>query len=203
MRIILHCFICLGLCFSADLPSTLAGDRVISTVAGDGTKNLIGQPFGVEFGPQGGLYICEVQNHRITRLNMKTRQLKVVVGSGQRGYSGDGGDALKAKMNEPYEVRFDQKGNMYFVEMKNHIVRKVDAKTNVISTIAGTGVKGYSGDGGDAKQAKMSQPHSIALDEKLGQLYIADIGNHRIRRVDLKTGKIETVRVDAARAGWP
>jgi DNA-binding beta-propeller fold protein YncE len=81
---------------------------------------------------------------------------------------------------------------MYFVEMKNHLVRRVDAKTGAISTVAGTGKEGFSGDGGPAIEATFSQPHSIGLDgDKF--LYVADIGNHRIRRVDLKNGLIDTI----------
>jgi sugar lactone lactonase YvrE len=95
-------------------------------------------------------------------------------------------------LNEPYEVRFDSRGNMFFVEMMNHVVRRVDATTGIITTIAGTGQPGYGGDGGPATQAQMSRPHSIALDGK-GGLYIADIGNHRIRRVELATGMIDSI----------
>ena len=75
---------------------------------------------------------------------------------GEKGYAGDGGKATKALLNEPYEVRFDQAGDMYFVEMMNHLIRKVDMKTGKISTIAGTGEKGFSGDGGLAKKAGLT-----------------------------------------------
>ena len=121
----------------------------------------------------------------------KTGTISTVAGSGKKGYSGDGGPALDAKLNEPYEVRFDKAGNMYFVEMVNNIVRRVDAKTGTIETVAGTGKKGFSGDGGPATEATFSRPHSIALDNN-NNLYICDIGNHRIRRVDLKTGIVST-----------
>ena len=82
-------------------------------------------------------------------------------------------------MNEPYEVRFDKQGNMFFVEMQNHLIRRVDAKSGIISTVAGTGQAGYSGDGGPALTARFRSPHSIALDHR-GGLYVADIGNHRV-----------------------
>jgi DNA-binding beta-propeller fold protein YncE len=108
------------------------------------------------------------------------------------GYAGDGRPASRALCNEPYEVRFDAEDHMYFVEMQNHVVRKVDAKTAIISTVAGDGTAGFSGDGGKATKARLKQPHSIALDGA-GGLYIADIGNLRIRRVDLRSGLIETV----------
>jgi sugar lactone lactonase YvrE len=162
----------------------------IETVAGDGTSGAVGQPFGVEFGPDGALYVCEVENHRLLRWDPATRKVGVVAGTGKRGYSGDGGPATAAQLDEPYEVRFDAAGNIFFVEMKNHLVRRVDARTGIISTVAGTGQAGFSGDGGPGAKAQLRQPHSIALHGD--HLYIADIANHRIRRVDLKSGLIGT-----------
>ncbi|MCI0361907.1 MAG: hypothetical protein L0211_25780, partial [Planctomycetaceae bacterium] len=170
----------------------LASASTIDTIAGTGKPQDVGQPFGVEIGPDGGLYICEVQNHRVLRLDLKTRDLTTVAGNGLKGYSGDGGPATKATLNEPYEVRFDKAGNMLFVEMKNYLVRKVDAKTGTISTVAGTGEVGFGGDGGPASKAQFNSPHSIALDGD-DNIYIADIGNHRIRKVDAKTGLITTI----------
>lgn len=193
--------------------SAAAAEPIIETIAGTGrpenngssgrgTEVNIGDPFGVEFGPDGALYICEVRNHRIWRLDFKDAKaagqasegpkISVVAGSGTKGYSGDGGPATKADLNEPYEVRFDRAGNMLLVEMQNHLVRRVDARTGVISTVAGTGKQGFSGDGGAATAATLSVPHSIALDAE-DNLYIADIGNHRIRRVDAQTGIIDTI----------
>lgn len=169
-----------------------AGVWRIDSPAGDGTPGDVGQPFGVEFGPDGGLYICEVENHRIRRFDPETQELTTVVGTGRMGYSGDGGPALEAELNEPYEIRFDSQGNLFFVEMMNHVVRRVDAKTGIITTVAGNGTKGFGGDGGPAAQAQLHRPHSIALDGR-GGLFIADIGNHRIRRVDLATGTIRTI----------
>jgi streptogramin lyase len=162
------------------------GDR------GPATQINLGDPFGVEIGPDGALYICEVRNHRVRRLDLKSNELTTVAGNGTKGYSGDGGPATAAQLNEPYEVRFDRAGNMLFVEMQNQLVRKVDAKTRTISTVAGTGKKGFGGDGGAATAGLFSSPHSIALDAN-DNLYIADIGNHRIRRVDAKTGVITTI----------
>jgi DNA-binding beta-propeller fold protein YncE len=182
---------------------TQAEQGKINTIAGTGkaadggrggtvlTTN-IGNPFGVEIGPDGALYICEVSNHRVRRLDLKSGNLTTVAGNGRKGYSGDGGAAIEASLNEPYEVRFDPQGNMFFVEMQNHLVRRVDAKTGKISTVAGTGKAGYRGDGGPAIEAEFKQPHSIALDDR-GGLYIADIGNHRIRRVDLTSGRVESI----------
>jgi sugar lactone lactonase YvrE len=177
--------------------------QTITTIAGTGNpenngnagpalKINIGDTFGVELGPDGALYICEVRNHRIWRKDPKNGEVAVVAGNGAKGYSGDGGPATSAQLNEPYEVRFDTAGNVLFVEMQNHLVRKVDGKTGKISTVAGTGQKGFSGDGGPATKAQLSTPHSIALDGA-NNLYIADIANHRIRKVDARTGIITTI----------
>jgi streptogramin lyase len=190
------------------LAAWFAAEANIQTIAGTGKPENsgtaggalevnIGDPFGVEMGPDEALYICEVRNHRVWRLEMHGDEpakyrAQVVAGSGRAGYAGDGGQAADALLNEPYEVRFDRSGNMYFVEMKNHVVRRVDAKTGLISTVAGTGKQGFHGDGGPATKALFSSPHSIALDAD-GNLYIADIGNHRIRRVDAQTGIVETI----------
>ncbi|MFO0905309.1 MAG: hypothetical protein U0939_20040 [Pirellulales bacterium] len=183
-------------------PSAAAA-QTIDTVAGTGKPEdgpasgpalavNVGEPFGVEIGPDDALYITEVRNHRVRRLDRATGQLATVAGNGKKGYSGDGQPAVDAQLNEPYEVRFDRAGNMYFVEMQNHVIRRVDAKTKIITTIAGTGVAGYSGDGGPALKAQFRQPHSIALDHR-GGLYVADIGNHRIRRIDLETGIVDSI----------
>ena len=134
-----------------------AGPKTVATIAGtgvagfsgDGGPGVAGQvnnPYGLVIGPDGALYFCEVGNHRVRRLDMKTHRLSTVAGTGTKGYSGDGGPATGAALNEPYEVRFDKAGNMYFVEMQNHVLRRVDAKSKTISTVAGNGSPGWAGD---------------------------------------------------------
>src|SRR5262249_26683813 len=154
---------------------------------GPALQAQLNNPYGLVTGPDGALYFCEIGNHRVRRLDLKSSIISTAAGSGQKGYAGDGGPALAAAMNEPYEVRFDRAGNMFVAEMQNHVVRRIDAKSHVISTVAGTGVPGFSGDGGPAAAAQLRQPHSIAFDAQ-GRLLICDIGNHRVRRVDLATG---------------
>lgn len=178
------------------------GERAASGDGGPATEAAAGEPYGVEIGPDGALYICDIANHVIRRVDRSTGIISTVAGSGQQGYSGDGGDARQAQLNEPYEVRFDRHGNMIFVEMKNAVVRRVDARSGIITTIAGTGEAGFAGDGGPANQAKLKQPHSIALDAE-GHLYICDIGNHRIRRVDAVTGVISTFAGTGGRDATP
>jgi sugar lactone lactonase YvrE len=183
----------LALSLAGQTTVTLAGTGSpgFSGDGGPASKAEINNPYGLTIGPDGALYFCEIGNHRIRRVDLKSKLITTVVGSGKKGYAGDGGPALAADMNEPYEVRFDSAGNLFFAEMQNHVVRRVDARTQVISTIAGTGTAGFSGDGGPAAKAELRQPHSIAFDQQ-GGLLICDIGNLRIRRVDLKTGTIET-----------
>lgn len=179
---------------SAQKLETVAGSGATENNgdAGKATEVAVKDTFGVEIGPDGALYIAEVGHHRIRRVDLKTHRISTAVGNGGKGYSGDGGSAAEARLNEPYEVRFDSDGNMYFVEMQNHVVRRVDAKTKAITTIAGIGESGFGGDSGLATKAVFNRPHSIALDGK-GNLYIADIGNHRIRRVHLATGIVDTI----------
>lgn len=183
---------------SGTIETALGNGRVNDNgSSGSAFEINVGQPFGVELGPGGELYVTEIQNHRVLKLNVATERVELVAGNGEQGYSGDGGPATQAALNEPYEVRLDAQGNTYIVEMKNHIVRRIDIG-GVIRTIAGTGSSGYSGDGGPATAAKLSSPHGIALDSA-GALYIADIGNHRIRKVDLTSGEIETIAGTGAR----
>ena len=174
--------------------ATIAGTGKPGDNGGEGpaTEINIDQPFGVEVASDRALYICEVGQHRVRRLDLASGHLTTVAGCGRKGYAGDGGPATEAELNEPYEVRFDSRGNPHFVEMRNHLVRRIDAKTGRISTVAGTGRAGDGGDGGPAIAAELRDPHSIAFDRD-DRLYIADIGNHRIRRLDPKTGIIETI----------
>src|SRR5579872_991501 len=184
------------ICCSAILLVALcANGKQVTTLFGTGqpgdTDGRINNPYGLTIGPDGALYFCEVGNHRVSRLDLKTRVRTTVPGNGHKGYSGDGGPATEASLNEPYEVRFDRAGNMFFVERLNHIVRRVDRETRIITTVAGTGKAGFSGDGGPAAKARLRQPHSIAFAPD-GALLICDIGNNRVRRVDLAAGTIAT-----------
>jgi len=179
----------------------LAADWTISTFAGTGVKGgsgdggpataaQIDNPFGVVRGPDGAIWFCEYTGHRIRRVAPEGT-ICTIAGTGAKGYSGDGGPALQATFNLPHELRFDAAGDLYIVDMTNHAVRKIDLKTKIITTIAGNGLPGYSGDGGPAKNAQFKQPHSIQFGPE-GDLYVCDIGNHVIRRIDMKTGTIST-----------
>ena len=181
---------------------TLAGSgkpEDIPERGGQAREVPIDLPFGVENGPGGTLFVTSVGRHRVLRLDRKTDRLGSVVGNGQRGYSGDGGPAMEAMLNEPYEVRFDSQGNMLIVEMQNHLIRRVDSRSGTISTLAGDGVAGYRGDGGPARAARFHDPHSIATDAH-DNIYISDLSNHRVRRIDARSGRIETLVGNGQRA---
>ena len=180
----------------------------VSTVAGIGLPGFSGDgglasqaklnnPFGVIKTPDGTIYFCDTGNHRIRKIS-SSGQISTVAGNGERGYNGDGGPALKAALNEPYEVRMSAEGELYFVEMRNHLVRKVD-KAGIITTIAGSPQQGFSGDGGPPASARFNQPHSIQFDGH-GSLYICDIGNHRLRRIDSKGKGILTLSGNGEKA---
>jgi sugar lactone lactonase YvrE len=173
----------------------LAATPSVSTLIGTGAPGYsdrqVNNPYGLVIGPDRALYFCDLDNQRIRRLDLRTHRTTTIAGNGQRAYSGDGGPAIAASLNMPHEIQFDSAGNLYIAERDNHVVRRVDAKTGIISTLAGTGAPGFSGDGGPATRAQLRQPHSIAVDPQ-GRLLICDIGNHRIRHVDLSTGTIET-----------
>jgi len=164
---------------------------LVGTGAPGYADNQVNNPYGMALGPDGGLYFCDLDNQRIRRLDLKTKKLTTIAGNGQKGYRGDGGPAKDASLNMPHEVRFDAKGDLYIAERDNHVIRKVDMKTGIISTVAGTGARGFSGDGGPGTKAQLNQPHSILFDRD-GTLLICDIGNKRIRRLHLDTGIIET-----------
>jgi streptogramin lyase len=181
--------------------SAAAGDWTISNLAGTGERGFGGDggpataanlndPFGVIRGPDGALWFCEYGGQRIRKIT-PDGIIHSVAGNGTKGYSGDGGPASAASFNLPHEIRFDVPGNLYIVDMQNHAVRRISVRTGMITTIAGTGQPGYSGDGGPANAAQLKQPHSIQLDAR-GDLFICDIGNNVIRKVDMATGMIST-----------
>jgi streptogramin lyase len=179
---------------SAASVSTFAGNgqKGFSGDGGPAASAMINDPFGVVRGPDGAIWFCEYGGQRIRRVDQDGK-ITLIAGNGQKGYSGDGGPATAATFNLPHELRFGPKrGNLFVVDMQNHAVRKIDVKTGVITTVAGTGQPGYSGDGGPADKAQLKQPHSIQFSPDGKHLYICDIGNHVIRRVDMKTKRIET-----------
>lgn len=161
------------------------------TTTGPATSAQLDNPFGVLRGPDGTVWFAEYEGQRICRI-APDGTLEARAGTGKTGYSGDGGPASAATFHQPHEIRFDAAGNLFISDMGNHAIRRMDAKTGVITTVAGTGKPGYSGDGGPASQAQLNNPISIQLGPD-GGLFICDIGNHVVRRMNPKTGTISTV----------
>ncbi len=176
---------------------------VISTVAGDGTRGFGGDggpataaqldwPTGVAVDGAGNLYIADRNNDRIRKVDA-AGVISTVAGDGTRGFGGDGGPAVAAQLNRPQGMAVDGAGNLYIADSSTNRIRKVDA-AGVISTVAGDGTRGFGGDGGPATAAQLNSPSGVALDGA-GNLYIADLGNRRIRKVDA-AGVITTVAGD-------
>ena len=195
---------------AADAPA-----RVVRTLAGTGVAGFtsdvardarFNNPFGVVERPDGAsTYVCDTGNHCVRRVRLPGVPVATIAGTGEAGYSGDGGLALAARLNEPYEARFDQAGDLYVVEMRNHVIRKVrdPDRVGTISTLAGTGKLGFSGDGGPAAAAQFTQPHAIQFDPECRVLYVCDIGNHRLRRIDMTSGVVTTFAGDGTRRPTP
>lgn len=175
----------------------MAGFAIDGELAG---KAGINDPFGVLFGPDGALYWADFGSHRV--LKLQSGQVSVVAGNGEKGHAGDGGPAWAARLSTPHEIRFDSRGNMLIAERDSHVVRIMDARSGVISTLAGTGAPGFGGDGGPSGSAQLRQPHSIALD-KDDNLYICDIQNNRVRRRDAVTGVLTTFAGNGETADTP
>lgn len=144
-------------------------------------------PTGIAIDSSGNIYFCDTRNHRVRKIGADGK-IQTIAGTGEKGETGDGGKAVEAKLNSPTGVAVDAAGNVYIADQMNHRIRKVD-KDGIIATVAGTGLPGYSGNGGLATRAQLFYPCCIALD-KQGNLFIADRTNNRVRRVDARTGTI-------------
>jgi serine/threonine-protein kinase len=137
---------------------------------------------GLAFDAQQNLYIADTLNHRIRKIDAAFTVITTVVGTGEEGYGGDGGDPLQAKLNTPLDIAFGPDGRLYIADMYNNRVRAVDFTANVITTVAGNGHAGFSGDRYPATDAKLNRPYGVGFDAD-GNLYIADTYNQRIRKV--------------------
>ena len=176
-----------------DAAVTFAGTRQ-EGFSGDGGPALEARfnwPASLALDGGGNLYAADYHNHRIRRINIKTREVITVAGNGSETSSGDGGLAVDAGVRYPFAIAVDAQGDTFVIENGAHTVRRIDAATGIITRFAGTAEEGYSGDGGPAKSAKLNAC-GIALDPA-GNLYISDLAHNRIRRVDARTGIITTV----------
>lgn len=168
------------------------GEKGFAGDGGPAAKALLNGPFDLAFDAAGNLYFSDTFNHRLRRVDAASGRIATIAGNGEAGYSGDGGPAAKAALNEPYGVVVDRAGNVYTADRLNRRVRRVDAATGIITTLAGTGKAAYSGDGGPASRAGLAEPNGLAFDPDERRLYIADVADHRVRVVDLASGIIDT-----------
>jgi sugar lactone lactonase YvrE len=176
--------------------------QIITTIAGNGTIGFFGDGLidtlskvnaacGVATDAAGNIYIADQYNNRIRKISASTHKISTVAGNNGTGYNGDNILADSAKLNTPVAVAVDDSGNVYIADKLNNRIRKVTALTGLISTIAGTGVAGYNGDGILADSAKIYFPSGVAVDASRN-VYIADQYNSRIRKITVSTGIIST-----------
>ncbi len=178
-------------------------ENIITTAVGTGEKGFAGDggpakaallngPFDVAFDAAGNLYFSDTFNNRIRRVDATSGVISTIAGNGDKGYSGDGGPATAAALNEPYGIVLDRAGNIFIADRLNRRVRRIDAVSGVMTTVAGTGEPAYSGDGGPAARAGLAEPNGLAFDAAQRHLYITDVADNRVRVIDLATDTIAT-----------
>ena len=161
--------------------------------AGPALAAELRQIYNANVDAAGNIYVADTGNNRIRRVDGVTSDIETIAGSGTAGFAGDGAAATSAELMTPYSAAADSAGNVYIADSNNVRVRRIDAQTGIITTLAGTGVEGFSGDGGLASGAELNQrPADVAIDAA-GNVFIADPYNTAIRRVDADTGVITTV----------
>ncbi len=172
----------------------IAGVPAKSAFGGDGGDALearLANPLGLAIDRWNNLYIADTRNHRVRRVDVRSGEIDTFAGTGKAGFDGDGGSADDAKLNAPTALAIDSMGNIYIADTGNQRIRLIDRKGN-IHTIAGTGRRGYEGEGTKAKNTTLNNPMGVAVNSK-GFVFIADTGNNRIRMIEPTTGKLVTV----------
>ena len=183
----------------------------ITTVAGDGngalqgdnvaaTSATLGNGMGVAVHVSGNIYLTDGDNHLIRKVTKSTGLITTVAGTASKGYSGDGKQATSAEINTPEGIAVDASENVYFADANNNRIRMVTKSTGVITTVAGNGTAGYSGDNGKATLAGLKRPSGVTIDVS-GNIFLSDAGNNRIRMVTMSTGLITTV-AGTGRSGY-
>ncbi len=182
--------------------TTVAGNTawIYSGDGGQATQSSIFLPFGFAIDAAGDIFLADSSNNRIRRVDAVSGIISTVAGNGLIGFSGDGGPAVAATLSNPSSVALDAAGNLYIADSGNNLIRRIDAFTGIISTVAGTrSLHGYSGDNGPAIAAALNTPNGLTVDID-GNLYIADTGNNAIRLVTAATGIITTFAGNGAAA---
>ncbi len=194
--IILLLFTCACVCSQAQVAiiTTIAGTGA-GSFGGDGgpaTNAKLYYPTGVCLDRDGNIFLADGVNQRIRRIDGATGIITTVAGNGIAGYNGDNIPATDAKLNAPCDVYTDTSGNVYIADGLNNRIRKITTSSGLITTVAGTGVIGSSGDGGMATNAELSGPVGVCLDNT-GNIYIADYDNNKVRKIDIVSGIISTI----------
>jgi len=182
--------ICLSDVATAQRTSVVIGESLVDVKNPEAGQ--LDSPFGVDFDKQGNMYIVELSGGRVHKLNT-AGDFTTIAGDGSEGYSGDNGPAKDATFNGMHNIAVTPAGDLYIADSWNHCVRRIDGKTGIITTIAGTGKPGFGGDGGPASSAEFNFLMCVSLNSTNDKLYVADLKNLRIRMVDLKTGMVGTV----------
>ncbi|MEW6731972.1 MAG: Ig-like domain-containing protein [Acidobacteriota bacterium] len=175
----------------------------ITTLAGNGQAGFSGdgrlaieaslnQPTSMAMDEKGNIFIADTLNQRIRRIDAASQIITTVAGNGRQGFGGDNGPAINASLNSPSSVAVDKVGNLFIADRLNDRIRRVDAATSIITTVVGSGARGFGGDNGLAINASLNSPTSVVVDQT-GNLFIADLLNQRIRKVDATTKLITTV----------
>ncbi len=149
-------------------------------------------PSAIAYDAAGNLYIAERQRHSVRKVDALAN-LSALAGTGTQGFAGDTGPAISAELDSPQGIAVDPAGDVFIADSGNHRIRRVDANTGTIRTIAGNGVAGFGGDGAAALDASFNLPRAICLDATGTNLYVADSRNHRIRHINLTTNRIDTI----------
>ena len=169
------------------------GERGFAGDGGPAARALLNGPFDIGFDTGGNLYFSDTFNHRIRRVDARTGVITTVAGKGEQGLFGRRRAGHRAPaFNEPYGIAVDRAGNVYVADRHNHCVRRIDAASGMITTVAGNGAAGIRGDGGPASRAGMVEPNGLALRSGERRLFIADVADNRVRVVDLAAGTIAT-----------
>jgi DNA-binding beta-propeller fold protein YncE len=178
-------------------------DGTINTIAGNGKRGYSGdgqkateaslnEPYEVRFDRQGNLFVVERMNHVVRFVDARTGLIRTVAGNGKAGFSGDEGPAVSASLHEPHSIQLDGKGNLYICDIRNHRIRRVNLKSGIITTFAGTGERAPTPDGAKISGTPLNGPRAIDFD-KQGNLWLALREGNAVYKLDLKRGTLHHV----------
>jgi sugar lactone lactonase YvrE len=196
-----------ALIYSISIALVVRADRLVLVAGGgaqeDGAPAIetkLTAPFGVDFDAAGNLYLVEMADGERVRKMGRDAVLHIIAGTGTKGFAGDGGTGTEAQFNGMHSLAALPNGDLFLADTWNQRIRHLDANSGRVSTFAGTGAKGFSGDGGSAKRAQFGGLYCVSLDARRENLYLADLDNRRIRAINLETGLVRTVAGNGERS---